>query len=137
MYDLTMTILSRNQFVIIWNIIQDFDYETNNLGFPQTDRKTKLYGWITLIISFSIWLYINQTGMYAFMEPTVQNVSYMYGYIGTTFSVFKFSGVAAILGERFKHLNKIASHSSSNKSVCVVSSKIDQKVFRIIFLLYN
>ncbi|XP_051158939.1 gustatory receptor for sugar taste 43a-like [Leptopilina boulardi] len=128
MFDLTMTIMTRNQFVIIWNIIQDFDYKTNNLGFFQNEKKTKFYSWIILIGSFLIWLYINQTGMYAFMENFVQNFSYMYGYIGTGFSVFKFSGIVAILGQRFKHLNKITNDSSSSESTCASSSKVDQKV---------
>lgn len=127
--------MTRNQFVIIWNIIQDFDYKTNNLGFFQNEKKTKFYSWIILIGSFLIWLYINQTGMYAFMETFVQNFSYMYGYIGTGFSVFKFSGIVAILGQRFKHLNKITNDSSSSESTCASSSKVDQKVLKIIIII--
>ncbi|XP_043476884.1 uncharacterized protein LOC122507937 [Leptopilina heterotoma] len=92
------------------------------------NKKIKFYGWILLVGSFLIWLYINQTGMYAFMESAVQNISYMFAYIGSSFSVFKFSGITSIIGQRFKHLNKITCDSSPSRDHFLVSPDVDQKV---------
>lgn len=134
MIDVSIAMWTRNEFIKIWNVIQDFDCETNRLGFPQTDNKTKFWLWVILIINILNWLWINQTGMYAFSESLVQNFSYMFVYIGTCYSVFKFSGMAIVIGQRFKYLNRIARKCSPNEKICTVKSKVDPKVIKFFFI---
>ena len=136
MIDISLAMGTRNEFVKVWNIIQNFDYETNELGFPQTDKKTKFWLWVMLIINILNWLWINQTGMYAFLESLVNNVSYMFVYFGTCYSVFKFSGMVVIIGQRFKHLNSIARKCSPDEKIWIVKSKVDPQV-TILFFNYK
>lgn len=122
---------TRNQFVEVWNIIQDFDHQSSELGFPQTYKKTKFWVWIAVMLNTLIWLWINQTGMYAFEETFVVNFSYMFVYMGTCYSVIKFSGMAIFIGQRFKHLNTIASKCSPDESSSIAKSRIETKVAKM------
>ena len=128
MIDILITMLTRNKFVKVWNIIQDFDNQTSDLGFPQTNEKTKFWVWIAVILNSLTWLWINQTGMYAFEESFFVNFSYMFMYVGTCYSVIKFSGMIIIIGQRFKHLNKIVGICSPDGRNFIVNSKLETKV---------
>ena len=133
MIDVLITILTRNKFVKVWNIIQDFDHRTSKLGFPQSNKKTKFWVWVILIINILNWLWINQTGMYAFGESFIINFSYMFMYIGTCYSIIKFSGMAILIGQRFKHLNEIARKCSPDEKIWIATPKINPKVTLSIF----
>ena len=136
MTDMLIAIWSRNKFVKIWNTIQDFDYETNKLGFPQTDKKIKVWVWVVLTINILNWLWINQTGMYAFSESFFQNFSYMFIYIQTCYSVLKFCGMVAIIGLRFEHLNEVARKCSLGETSWIGKTQVDQKVVRLFNLIH-
>lgn len=132
MIEVLLDMSTRNQFLEIWNIIQDFDHEISQLGFPLSNKKTKFWVWVVLIVHSLYWLLINQTGMYAFSESFLKNIGYMFLYIGTCISLIKFSGMATVIGLRFKHLNKITGKWSPDKSRRVPESNFNPKVGKII-----
>ena len=128
-------ICTRERFVEVWRMIQDFDYEANELGFPQMENGSKLRVWGILLLNVLIWVWVNQAGMFAFRESWFRNISYLIVYISTSVSVYKFSGIVLIIGLRFKHLNKIARTCSPNEMGCQRKPKIDSKVSFFGYLL--
>ncbi|XP_033228981.1 uncharacterized protein LOC117180598 [Belonocnema kinseyi] len=128
MIEVVIDMSKRKQFLEIWNIIQDFDHEIRQLGFPLSNKKTKFWVWVILIVHSLYWLLINQTGMYAFSESFLKNIGYMFLYIGTCISLIKFSGMATIIGLRFKHLNKIVGRWSPDKRRRIPESQFNAKM---------
>ena len=122
---------TRKQITEVWSTIQDFDYNTNELGFPKMENGTKLRVWKLLLLSVLVWLWVNQAGMFGFHENWVRNVSYMMVYISTSVSVCQFAGIVVIIGSRFKHLNNIATTCSPNKNGWQRKPKIDSKVSQL------
>lgn len=108
MYELASTILTRSAFVRFWNALQDYDEKVRLLGYPRSESSTEIGVWVLLVSQAAIWVLVNQSGMYAFMETWVFNVSYMLLYIGSAVSVFKFFGLAEFMGQRFSQLNRMA-----------------------------
>ncbi|XP_028048525.1 uncharacterized protein LOC105833673 isoform X2 [Monomorium pharaonis] len=108
MYELGLTAFMRRSFVRIWNALQDYDEEIRQLGHSRKEIRTAIGAWILLIVNSIIWISINRSGMYAFAESWTYNVGYMLPYIGTSVAIYKFVAVAIFLGQRFHHLNTIA-----------------------------
>ncbi|XP_033228251.1 uncharacterized protein LOC117180051 [Belonocnema kinseyi] len=50
-----VTMFTRERFVEVWSMIQDFDYDTNELGFPQMENGIKLRVWGILLLNVLIW----------------------------------------------------------------------------------
>lgn len=127
MYDLISTIFTRKTFSRIWNAQQDFDERLSQLGYPREETKIKIATWILLASQIVIWTAVNQSGMFAFEETWTFNVSYMCIYIGSATAVYKFFGMASILGLRFHQLNQIAKENLPPR-VGYKSSNISKKV---------
>ncbi|XP_076755950.1 putative gustatory receptor 2a [Xylocopa sonorina] len=108
MYELIWTMLTRGTFTRIWNDLQNLDAKLSQLGYPRKETKTVIATWSLLISQTIIWTLVNQSGMYAFNESWPFNVSYMFLYVSTAVSVFKFFGMVSFLGQRFGQLNRIA-----------------------------
>ena len=128
--DIAMTIFSREKFVKIWNVIQDYDTIVKNLGYARSEKTTSLWTWILLCSNVLIWVGVSKTGMNAFDEPWLSNVAYMIVYVGTSISVVKFAGMTMLLGQRFEHLNDMAKKSGPLASRWFLASPVvDSKVF--------
>ncbi|XP_066586800.1 putative gustatory receptor 2a isoform X2 [Prorops nasuta] len=108
LFDIIHTITYRQRFVRIWNILQDFDENVRQLGYPGSEKNTKIWAWAIVAFHTLIWTLVNRMGMYAFGEKWIYNFSYMLIYLATFVSVYKFVGMVLLLGQRFKHLNSIA-----------------------------
>ncbi|XP_003490866.3 uncharacterized protein LOC100746938 [Bombus impatiens] len=108
MYDLISVIFARKAFCRIWNALQDFDERLSQLGYPRKEVKTRIAAWVLLIVQIVVWTVINQSGMFAFNESWLFNMSYMCLYVTNASSVYKFFGMASFLGQRFHQLNQIA-----------------------------
>lgn len=132
--NILVAMCTRESVVQVWTMIQDFDYHTNILGFPQMESGTKFRVWSIISINTLLWLWINQAGMMAFSETWLQNVSYLMLYISTCVSVYQYSGLVIIIGSRFKHLNKIAETCSPNERGWHHLPKIESKVMSSKFL---
>lgn len=121
MVDLVLCMRWREQFVHVWNSIQDFDesFQFGNVASSSTSKeahptkyspllmRAKFWVWTILTTSVVGWTMINQLGMHAFNEPYLQNVGYMLTYVGTCVALLKFSGLILLLGQRFAYLNVI------------------------------
>ncbi|XP_014222192.1 putative gustatory receptor 2a [Trichogramma pretiosum] len=120
--ELSLCVLRRAEFAGVWNAIQAFDeaYDIgldNNKGGGDRDqqqqqhhpllRQAKHWLWLLLFGFVLAWVSVNQTGMYAFNESYVNNIGYMLTYVGTCVAVLKFCGMAALLLQRFRHLNQL------------------------------
>ena len=132
MIEILLDMSTRNQFLKIFNIIQNVDHGTRELGFPPSNKKIKFWVWVVLIVYSLYWFWINQTGMYAFSEKFYKNIRYMFIYVGTSISVIKFSSMAVVIGLRFKHLNDIARKCSPTETRRIPESKVNPKVKKII-----
>ncbi|XP_034182281.1 uncharacterized protein LOC117605268 [Osmia lignaria lignaria] len=108
MYELISTIITRKAFIRIWNNLQNFDEKLSQLGYPRNETKTEIVCWAFLIGQTIVWTIVNQSGMYAFTETWLFNISYMCIYVGTAVSVYKFFGMVTFIGQRFCQLNQIA-----------------------------
>ncbi|XP_011635064.1 LOW QUALITY PROTEIN: uncharacterized protein LOC105425823 [Pogonomyrmex barbatus] len=108
MYEVGLTMFTRNSFVRIWAALQDYDESVRQLGYSRKETWTAIVAWFFVIVTTVIWIVINRSGMYAFMESWFHNVRYMLPYLGTLVSVYKFVAVVMFLGQRFRHLNAIA-----------------------------
>lgn len=108
MYELGLTIFTRRNFARIWNALQDYDEDVRQLGYPRKETRTAIIAWILVIVTTVIWIAINRSGMYAFLEKWAYNIGYMMPYIGTSVAIYKFVAMAIFLGQRFRHLNTIA-----------------------------
>ncbi|KAG7208265.1 hypothetical protein KM043_014511 [Ampulex compressa] len=107
-YDILLSACTRKTFAKIWNSIQDYDVRVDQLGYACKEMKTGIVAWLLLLLNTVIWVTVNKSGMYAFLEKWSYNVGYMCVYIGTSVSVYKFVGMAFFLGQRFGHLNRLA-----------------------------
>ncbi|XP_015435782.1 PREDICTED: gustatory receptor 68a-like [Dufourea novaeangliae] len=107
MYELVSCVFRREKFVRIWNALEDYDERIARLGYPRDETRTGIAAWALLIDQTVIWILVNQSGMYAFMETWFFNVSYMCTYVGTAVSVYKFVGMVSFVGQRFHQLNRI------------------------------
>ncbi|OAD60758.1 hypothetical protein WN48_04788 [Eufriesea mexicana] len=127
MYELVATIFRRKALSQVWNAQQDLDERLSQLGYPRKETKTEIAMWTLLISQIVVWTAVNQSGMYAFGETWLFNVSYMCIYIGTAISVYKFIGMASFLGQRFHQLNRIAKENLP-PSVGYKSSTVSRQV---------
>ncbi|XP_047351148.1 putative gustatory receptor 28a [Vespa velutina] len=127
---LLMTIWTRNKFVQIWNNIQDYDDAIRLLGYPQKEIKTRIVCWIIIFLNITLWTLVNQTGMYAFTESWISNVTYMSPYFGSCLAVYKFIGITLILGQRFHHLNQLTKKYIFSKRNNSRPMKIDIKTIQ-------
>ena len=130
--ELTLCVLNRSRFSRIWNAIQDFD-ESFDLGMKNGKldpllRQSKIWLWSLFFGSVLSWVAVNQTGMYAFGETYFRNVAYMLTYIGSCVAVLKFTGLAALLGQRFFYLNLLVPNADGEETV---------KVCIVFFLFYS
>ncbi|XP_076280700.1 uncharacterized protein LOC143209214 [Lasioglossum baleicum] len=107
MYELISNIFTRGRFIKIWNDLQDYDEKLRKLGYPRKERSTEVGVWILLASQIAVWTIVNQSGMSAFEEDWSFNVSYMCTYVGSAVSVYKFSGMVILVGQRFHQLNQI------------------------------
>lgn len=126
--NILVAMCTRERIAQVWSMIQDFDYDTNIMGFPQMERGTKFRTWSIIMLNTVLWVWISQAGMLAFSETWLQNASYLMIYIATCVSVYEYSGIVIILGTRFKHLNKIAVTCSPNQNGWSRLPKIESKV---------
>lgn len=108
MYELGLAIFTRRSFARIWNALQDYDEDVRQLGYPRKETRTAIIAWILVIVTTVIWIAINRSGMYAFLERWAYNVGYMMPYVGTSVAIYKFVATVIFLGQRFHHLNTIA-----------------------------
>lgn len=108
MYELGLVTFTRRSFARIWNALEDYDEDVRQLGYPRKETRTAILAWILVIVSAVIWVIINRSGMYAFVERWAFNMEYMLPYIGTSVAIYKFVAMAIFLGQRFHHLNTIA-----------------------------
>ncbi|XP_063972643.1 uncharacterized protein LOC135160245 [Diachasmimorpha longicaudata] len=106
--DIVVALYYRSEFTKIWNSIQDHDDRIRELGYKKNERKTTIFVWTSLVLSFVTCISINRLGMRAFIQSWWDNISYLLPYIGTSVSVVKFSGILLLLGDRFYQLNEIA-----------------------------
>ncbi|XP_033327325.2 uncharacterized protein LOC117220945 [Megalopta genalis] len=107
MYELISTMFGCKAFVKIWNTLQDFDEKLRQLGYPRKEGTVEVATWALLFSQAVVWTMVNQSGMYAFKETWMFNVSYMLTYVGTAVSVYKFFGIVTFFGQRFHQLNRI------------------------------
>ncbi|XP_043476885.1 uncharacterized protein LOC122507938 [Leptopilina heterotoma] len=126
--NILVAMCTRERMVQVWSMIQDFDCDTNIMGFPQMERGTKFRTWSIIMLNTVLWVWISQAGILAFSETWLQNASYLMIYIATCVSVYEYSGIVIILGTRFKHLNKIAVTCSPNQNGWGRLPKIESKV---------
>lgn len=124
-----MTISTRKKFVQIWNSIQDYGDAVRLSGYPQKEIKTRVVCWIIIVFNIVLWTLVNQTGMYAFTESWISNITYMSPYFGSCSAVYKFIGITLILGQRFHHLNQLTEKYIFSKRNNSQSMKIDIKVY--------
>lgn len=125
MYELSLAAFTKRSFARIWNALQDYDEGVRQLGHPRKETRTAIIAWVVVIVSTIIWISINRTGMYAFLEKWTVNVRYMMPYIGTSVAIYKFVAVAIFLGQRFHHLNTIAiKNLSSAEGNGIISKKV-------------
>lgn len=136
MYELVSTILARSAFVSFWDALQDYDEKVRLLGYPRNESSTEIGVWILLVSQGVIWILVNQSGMYAFMETWMFNVNYMLLYIGSAVSVFKFFGLAMFVGQRFSQLNRMAKENLPAR-VGYKSTTLSKKVRRCSTRLAN
>lgn len=132
MYELGLTAFTRRSFVRIWNALQDYDEEVRQLGHPRKETRTTIGAWILVIVNAVIWIAINFSGMYAFLETWIHNVGYMLLYIGTSVAIYKFVAIAIFLGQRFHHLNTIATKNlpSVEGKGTIISKKVSFNLFK-------
>lgn len=126
-YDIFTVMCTRQTFTYIWNSMQDYDDVVRILGYPQKETKTKIVCWILLLFNTALLTAVNQTGMYAFLESWVDNISYMSVYVGSCVAVYKFAGITFLLGQRFHHLNEMAQTCLRSKNRPI---KIDLKTIQ-------
>ncbi|KAL2727985.1 putative gustatory receptor 28a [Vespula maculifrons] len=129
-YSVLMTMSTRNKFVQIWNNIQDYDDAVRLLGYPQKEIKTRIVCWILITLNIALWTSVNQIGMYAFTESWISNIGYMSPYFGSCIAVYKFIGITFILGQRFHHLNELATKYIYSKRKNTRPMKIDIKTIQ-------
>lgn len=129
MYDLISVIFTRRTFCRIWNAQQDFDERLSQLGYPRKEVKVRIAAWVLLISQIVIWTVVNQSGMFAFNETWLFNMSYMCLYVTNATSVYKFFGMASFLGQRFHQLNQIARENLPSR-VGYKSTSVSKKVRR-------
>jgi len=134
MYELGLATFTRRSFTRIWNALQDYDESVRQLGYPRKETRTAIVAWILLIITAGIWIIINRSGMYAFLEKWVNNVGYMLPYIGASVALFKFVAMVFFLSQRFHHLNTIAIKNLPSTSVksngAIISKKVSINLFK-------
>lgn len=109
--NIVQALWTRKELNGVLNIMRKFDTKIQELGNPQKEIAVRVWAWSTTILSISLWVAVNLTGMIAFAESWTENMSYMINYIATSLSVIKFSGVVLLLGQRFKNLNQLALNS--------------------------
>lgn len=131
-YELSLAAFTRRSFVKIWNALQDYDEDVRQLGHPRKETWTAIVAWILIIVSTIIWITINRSGMYAFLERWSFNVGYMLLYIGMSVAIYKFVAVAIFLGQRFHHLNTIAIKNlpSTEGKGTIISKKVSLNLLR-------
>ncbi|XP_076160911.1 gustatory receptor for sugar taste 43a [Ptiloglossa arizonensis] len=108
MYELVLTVFHQRTFLGIWNALQDYDERLERLGYPRKETKVEIWVWVLLVGQTIAWTVVNLSGMYAYEEAWLFNVSYMCTYVGTAVSVYKFVGMVSFVGQRFHQLNRIA-----------------------------
>ncbi|XP_060811963.1 uncharacterized protein LOC132905054 [Bombus pascuorum] len=129
MYDLISVIFTRKAFCRIWNAQQDFDERLSQLGYPHKEVKTRIAAWVLLISQIAVWTVVNQSGMFAFNETWLFNMSYMCLYVTNATSVYKFFGMASFLGQRFHRLNQIAKENLPSR-VGYKSTSVSKKTIQ-------
>lgn len=124
-----MTLFSKDKFVRIWNMMQDYDEIVRNLGYARKESNTRVWAWFMILTNFLTWIAVHKFGMLAFNETWVNNVSYMIVYVGSSISVIKFSGMVLLLAQRFQHLSILAKTNGPMASRWLLNSPvIDAKV---------
>ncbi|XP_011630763.1 gustatory receptor for sugar taste 43a-like [Pogonomyrmex barbatus] len=128
MYELSLTVFTRHSFVRIWNALQDYDKGVRQLGHPRKEMWTAIVAWILVAVIASIWTSVNRSGMYVFHEAWHYNMGYLLPYVGTSIAIYKFVAMAIFLGQRFRHLNAIATEnlpslSIASKEIATISKK--------------
>ncbi|KAJ8680854.1 hypothetical protein QAD02_016641 [Eretmocerus hayati] len=121
----------REQFIQFWVEIQTFDEFLQLLiecdELPPTTIRSKSPTYKLMIIQFQQrlwgifgisvigWTAVNVSGMYAFHETYLRNVSYMIPYVLTFTFALVFCGLAFSIDQRLDQLIDYASHGAVNK----------------------
>lgn len=109
--------MMRKKLTEIWCVLQDYDESVEDIGHARNEKTTFIWVWSVIIFSFLGWLTINQLGVAASGDSSIKTLSYVIIYVGFFVSVTKFSGIAMLLGQRFRHLNEITKKCMQDESI--------------------
>lgn len=119
-------IWTRKKLIAVLNAVKNYDLKIRDLGYPRTERATKVWVWSTCVCFTFVWIMVSRTGIIAFDEPWSRNMLYLVNYSTASGAVVKFSSIVLLLGQRFRHLNRIAERR--DESVTMKYTVIEHRV---------
>ncbi|KAJ8680959.1 hypothetical protein QAD02_016746 [Eretmocerus hayati] len=123
--ELIMGVIRHNSIISVWAAILDFDQSFSLITIGGKKRKSvkdmlidefKLHLWTTAFASIVGWIFVSGASITVHHDVIVNHFTYMVPYYGTYIAVFKFCGLAFLIGQRFKYLNEsiLASANEGN-----------------------